>query len=212
MIKRLSTLIKKWRLFIVLVSLLFLNSLTIERPEIDQKYSLLYSNPLFLRVSSPTANKILADKMWLLSKNIDEIRRGDAVDEVEMFKVYKNIAILDSTLEVAVIYASTYLASIKEREDLAVKLLQTAQLLDEDNFQYLFSELIFQIAYLNSRDSEYLKLLAKRCYEVEDSYKIIGRIDVTKWVDDIILYLQESDTQREIQKENREWLKSMERL
>lgn len=204
--------LKNRQLLIILASLLYLNSLTIEEPKVEEKYSILYSNPLFLRFSSPTANQIVADKMWLLSKNIDEINKGEQVDEVEMLQVYKNIAILDSTLEVAVIYASTYLVSIKERGDLAVQLLQVAQLLSPNNFQYLFTELIFQIAYLKNQDINYLKLLAKRCAEVEESREMIGQINVTKWVDDIILYLQKYDTQKKIRKENREWLKSMESI
>jgi hypothetical protein len=192
-----------------LLTLFILNVFSIEEPQKRESHSLLFSEPIFLRVSSPTFYHLLADKIWLISNRIDEMSRKDEVDIDEFFTVYHNLITLDSTFEIAVIYSSTYLASIEERGDLAVKLLQTAQLFQPTNFQYLFTELVFQIAYLKSENIEYLKDLATRCGDIEDSYKYIGRIDVALWVDDIILYLQDSATQKEIQRESREWLNSI---
>ncbi len=196
------------KLLLVILSLLTINSFLIITPKQDSLYSILYSNPLFLRVSTPTANSLLADKLWFLTKNIDEITKGDEVDSSEMFQVYKNIAILDPTLEIAVIYASTYLVSIAERGDLAIKLLKIAQKLDRDNFQYLFTELIFQIAYLHNPNLNYLKELAIQCGKVQKDKEVIGKIDVTQWVNDIITYLQNREIQQKIYQKNREWLHS----
>ena len=199
------------KMFFFLITFLILNLFTIQKPLKNEKWSILYSNPLFLRVVSPNGEHLLADKFWLLSKNIDEIGKGDQVELEQFFKVYTNITILDSTLEIAIIYASTYLASIKERGDLAIKLLQIAQLFNPDNFQYLFTELIFQIIYVKNSDRKELIYLAEKISRMPDLEKNIGRIDVTKWADDIIFFLHKNSVQTEIKEVDKLWLKSVER-
>jgi len=195
----------------VLISILILNIFTIQKPEKNESWSILYSKPLFLRVASPNGEHLLADKFWLLSKNIDEIGKGDDVDLEQFLEVYTNILILDSSLEIAIIYASTYLASIKERGDLAIKLLQTAQLLNSENFQYFFTELIFQIVYLENCDMVRIRNIVKKISKISNREKYIGRIDVVKWADDIILHLHKNSVKEEIREVDKLWLKSVER-
>ena len=192
-----------------LIIFILINILTIEKPKKKEKWSILYSNPLFLRLTSPNSEHIFADKFWLLSKHIDEMENGENVDVDIFYKVYQNIAVLDSTLEISTIYASTYLASIQERGDLAIEILKIAQKLDPNNFQYLFTELVFQIVYLENKGYEVLKL-AKKISKLSDIEKNIGRIDVNKWADDIILYLQKESIKTKIQEVDKIWLKSVE--
>jgi len=189
--------------------LYFLNLLTIKEPETENSWSILYSNPLFLRVISPNGRHLLADKFWLLSKNIDEFGIKDEVNLKKFFEVYKNIAILDSTFEIAIIYSSTYLASIEERGDLAIKLIKIAQILNPNNFQYLFIELIFQVVYMENHNLNELKKLTYKISKIDDSEKKIGRIDVTKWSNDIILYLQKNNIKSKIKAVDKIWLKSV---
>ena len=199
------------KIILSLILLFLLNIFTVTKPEVDSSHSIIYSNPLFLRAVSLNGEHLLADKFWLLSKYIDETKMGDEVNSEEFFQVYKSIAILDSSLEVAIIYASTYLASIQERDDLAIKLLQIGQMLNPDSFQYIFTELIMNIVYIENRDLEYLQKLAKKISRLPDRKKYIGRIDVTKWADDIISYLQQKSIKQKIREEDQKWLKSIER-
>ena len=161
-----------------------------------------------MRVTSPTTNSAVADKVWFLTKYIDEIYRGNGVDEVELFEVYRNLAIIDPTFEIGIIYASTYLVSIAERGDLAIELLKTAQRLDRSNFQYLFTELVFQIAYLHNSDIGYLKSLAKKCAEVGTD-RVVGNLRVDTWVDEILEYLHKREVQQKILENDREWLEDI---
>lgn len=189
--------------------LFLLNYGTIQKPKIDESYSIIYSDPLFLRVISLNGRYLLADKFWLLSKYIDETKKKEDVDSDELFNFYKNLILLDSTLEIAVIYSSTYLASNKNRYDLAIALLKIAQLFSPNNFQYVFTELVFNVVYKENQDIEHLKKMAKKIAKMPNKEKYIGRIDVNKWVDDIILYLQKDIVKKQILEEDRKWLDSI---
>ena len=189
----------------IAVVLFFCNLFVIESPKVINSFSLIYSNPLFLRVTSPTANSAVADKVWFLTKYIDEIYQSDRVDEVELFEVYRNLTIIDPAFEIGVIYASTYLVSIAERGDLAIKLLKTAQQLDSSNFQYLFTELVFQIAYLHNSNIRYLENLAKRCAEVGTD-RVVSNLRVDTWIDEILKYLHKKEVQQKILENDRKWL------
>ncbi|HIO71453.1 MAG TPA: hypothetical protein EYG60_05930 [Campylobacterales bacterium] len=189
----------------IAVVLFFCNLFVIDSPKFINSFSLIYSNPLFLRVTSPTANSAVADKVWFLTKYIDEIYQSDRVDEVELFEVYRNLTIIDPAFEIGVIYASTYLVSIAERGDLAIKLLKTAQQLDSSNFQYLFTELVFQIAYLHNSNIRYLENLAKRCAEVGTD-RVVSNLRVDTWIDEILKYLHKKEVQQKILENDRKWL------
>ena len=189
----------------IAVVLFFCNLFVIDSPKLSNSFSLIYSNPLFLRVTSPTANSAVADKVWFLTKYIDEIYQSDRVDEVELFEVYRNLTIIDPAFEIGVIYASTYLVSIAERGDLAIKLLKTAQQLDSSNFQYLFTELVFQIAYLHNSNIRYLENLAKRCAEVGTD-RVVSNLRVDTWIDEILKYLHKKEVQQKILENDRKWL------
>ena len=189
----------------IAVVLFFCNLFVIESPKFINSFSLIYSNPLFLRVTSPTANSAVADKVWFLTKYIDEIYQSDRVDEVELFEAYRNLTIIDPAFEIGVIYASTYLVSIAERGDLAIKLLKTAQQLDSSNFQYLFTELVFQIAYLHNSNIRYLENLAKRCAEVGTD-RVVSNLRVDTWIDEILKYLHKKEVQQKILENDRKWL------
>ena len=192
----------------IAIFLFLCNLFVIDSPKFSNSFSLIYSNPLFLRVTSPTANSAVADKVWFLTKYIDEIYRGNRVDEVELFEVYRNLAIIDPTFEIGIIYASTYLVSIAERGDLAIELLKTAQKLDSNNFQYIFTELVFQIAYLHNSDIGYLKHLAKKCAEVRTD-RVVGNLRVDTWVDEILEYLHKKEVQQKILEDDRKWLEDI---
>jgi hypothetical protein len=158
---------------------------------------------------APNSEHILADKFWLLSSNIDEMRLGKNVDIENFFQAYKNILLLDSSFEIAIIYSSTYLASNLNRGDLAIELLQIAQKLNPSSFQYAFTELIFQIVYINNNDIKKLKLLANKIVKMPNRQKYIGKIDVNNWANDIITYLNQNSIKKEIQEVDKSWLKSI---
>ena len=198
----------KTNLFI-LIFLISVNIFTIQKPEIKNNFSILASNPLFLRAVSPNSEHIFADKFWLLSSNIDEMRNKENINLDIFLQTYKNILILDSNFEIPIIYASTFLASNLNRGDLAIELLQLAQILNPDSFQFLFTELIFQIIYLENSNKNELIQLANRVIKMPDYEKYIGKINVREWANDIITYLNQKNTQKEIQEVNRNWLKSV---
>jgi hypothetical protein len=162
-----------------------------------------------LRVISLRGKELVADKLWLLSKHIDEITLRNEVDENEFFNVYRNISILDSSLQIAVIYGATYLASNKERGDLSLEILKTAQIFYPDNFQFIFMELVFSIVYSEIKDVSHLKQVASKIEKIPNSEKYIGRIDVAKWVDDIIFYLLEKNRISEIKESDKIWLQNL---
>jgi hypothetical protein len=190
----------------VLLLLFSLNIATLQRPEIGTKKDILNSNPISLRLFSFSARHLIADYFWLLSHRVDEVGKKRAVNLDEFMSVYSALAILDTSLEIGVIYSSTYVASIEERGDLGIELLQLGQKFEPESFQFLFTELIFQIVYIRNRNIEYLKNLAQKVSKLPNSEKFIGKIDVKSWTDDIIRYLQREEVERNIRKKNREWV------
>ena len=111
------------------------------------------------------------------SRYIDEINRRKSVNSDQVFKVYKNIALIDSTLQIATIYGATYLASILERADLGVKLLNFSNLVGKENFQKLFTELILKVVYLKDNNKNELINLAEKVakYNKDDEVLKLGK-------------------------------------
>jgi hypothetical protein len=200
--------------FIFIFMLLIINLFIINNFEqnIRNKPWLLATDPFLIRIFSLNngSRKLLADKLWLSSRYIDEINRRKSVNSDQVFKVYKNIALIDSTLQIATIYGATYLASILERADLGVKLLNFSNLVGEENFQNLFTELILKVVYLKDNNKNELMGLAEKVakYNKDDEVLKIGQINVTNWANEFIIYLKNIKTENKIKKENREWLKS----
>jgi len=200
--------------FIFIFMLLIINLFIINnfKQNIRNKPWLLATDPFLIRIFSLNngSRKLLADKLWLSSRYIDEINRRKSVNSDQVFKVYKNIALIDSTLQIATIYGATYLASILERADLGVKLLNFSNLVGEENFQNLFTELILKVVYLKDNNKNELMGLAEKVakYNKDDEVLKIGQINVTNWANEFIIYLKNIETENKIKKEDREWLKS----
>ncbi len=200
--------------FIFIFMLFIINIFIINNFEqnIRNKPWLLATDPFLIRIFSLNngSRELLADKLWLSSRYIDEINRRKSVNSDQVFKVYKNIALIDSTLQIATIYGATYLASILERADLGVKLLNFSNLVGKENFQKLFTELILKVVYLKDNNKNELINLAEKVakYNKDDEVLKIGQINVKNWANEFIIYLKNIETENKIKKEDREWLKS----
>ncbi len=198
-------------LFLFIIGLLSINFFLIGNFEkfINNKPWLLTTDPMISRFFSPSGGrKLLADRIWLLSRYIDEINKKNSPQAEQIELVYKNITILDSNLRIANIYGATYLASNLEQPKLAIKLLQISRLIGGDNFENLFTELIFRIVYLKDNNFDDLKNLAEQVAKMNDEVKKVGKIDVRGWAEEIIIYLQNEEINKKIKTEDRQWLES----
>ena len=81
-----------------------------------------------------------------------------------------------------------YLATVPEKPKLAIKLLELALEFYPNNFQYLFTNLIFKVIYTKYNLDEVVKL-ADRIAKLPDIEKKVGKINVATWSEDIIKVL-----------------------
>ena len=197
---------KKYFIIGIIPILLLINSWIIPTPKIENlrnQENLLYLSPIALRILVPNGEHFIADYFWLITKYIDEVG-NKKVDIDKFFQAYKSLIILDASFETAVIYSATYLATVPDKPKLAIKLLELALEFYPNNFQYLFTDLIFKVIYTKYNLDEVVKL-ADRIAKLPDIEKKVGKINVATWSEDIIqvLKIKKTELKNHFQKQNR---------
>lgn len=171
---------------------------------------ILFAKPLFFRALSNYTHTFIADKLWLLSNSVGEIATGDSykVDEMEVYRAFKTVIIMDPYFFPAINYASTYLASIKNRVDLASDLIKSARLFNKNDFKLYFLEIILLLTYEDESkiDDEYIATLAKKAALLPDSQKVIGRLVVKDWIEDLLIYARDKKGKKRQAIEDLKWL------
>ncbi|WP_187647281.1 hypothetical protein [Nitrosophilus labii] len=171
---------------------------------------ILFAKPLFFRALTNYTHTLSADKLWLLSNTVGEVAVGDSfkVDEMEVYRAFKTIIVMDPFFYPAVNYAATYLASIKKRVDLATELIKTARIFNKNDFKLYFLEIILLLTYEDEKklDDEYIASLAKKATLLPDSQKILGRILVKDWIEDMLIYARDKKGKRAQAIEDLKWL------
>ncbi|WP_281951440.1 hypothetical protein [Nitrosophilus kaiyonis] len=171
---------------------------------------ILFAKPLFFRALTNYTHTLSADKLWLLSNTVGEVATGNSfdVDEMEVYEAFKTIIFMDPYFYPAINYAATYLASIKKRVDLATDLIKKARLFNKNDFKLYFLELILILTYEDEKniDDDYIVKLAKEASLLPDSQKILGRIVVKDWVEDMLIYARNKKGKRAQAIEDLKWL------
>ncbi len=171
---------------------------------------ILFAKPLFFRALTNYTHTLSADRLWLLSNTVGEVAAGDSfkVDEMEVYRAFKTIIIMDPFFYPAVNYAATYLASIKKRVDLATNLIKTARIFNKNDFKLYFLEIILLLTYEDEKklDDEYIASLAKKAALLPDSQKILGRIVIKDWIEDMLIYARDKKGKRAQAIEDLKWL------
>lgn len=171
---------------------------------------ILFAKPLFFRALTNYTHTFSADKLWLLSNTVGEVATGDSfkADEYEVYRAFKTIIYMDPYFYPAVNYAATYLASVKKRVDLATDLIKTARMFNPNDFKLYFLEIMLILTYedMNKIDDDYIAKLAKKASLLPDSQKILGRIVVKDWIEEMMIYVRDKKGKRAQAIEDLKWL------
>ncbi len=171
---------------------------------------ILFAKPLFFRTLTNDTHTLVADKLWLLSNTVGETRSKDSfkADEMEVFRAFKTITMMDPYFFPAINYAATYLASIKKRLDLALDLIDTAMMYNKNSFNLYFLKIVLYLTYTDEKnfDDNFVATLAKKAALLPDSQKVLGRIVVKDWVEDLLIYARDKKGKKEQAKKDLEWL------
>lgn len=201
---------KKSLFLLIIVSVLFTYFYPKPKKEKIVVNDILFAKPLFFRALTNYTHTITADKLWLLSNTIGEIATGDSfnVDEMEVYRAFKTIIVMDPYFYPAINYAATYLASIKKRIDLATNLIKDARKFNPNDFKLYFLELILILTYEDEQkiDDDYIAKLAKKASLLPDSQKILGRIVVKDWVEELLVYARNKKGKKAQAVEDLKWL------
>lgn len=156
---------------------------------------ILFAKPLFFRALTNYTHTLTADRLWLLSNTVGETAVGDSfkADEMEIFRAFKTIIVMDPFFYPALNYAATYLASIKKRLDLANELIDTAMIFNKNDFKLYFLKIILYLTYEEPKklNDDLIAKLAKKAALLPDSQKVLGRISVKEWVVDLLIYARD---------------------
>jgi hypothetical protein len=91
--------------------------------------SILYSNPTLIKASSGFFAPIMADLLWLKSTHIGEMSKTDSylVDTQEFARAFMTISALDPNFYPAIGYGSMFLASVANKPDAALAIIDSCQ-------------------------------------------------------------------------------------
>lgn len=124
--------------------------------------TMLFANPLFYKASSGYFHTLLADRLWLQSNSIGEVARNDTTDDESFAHAFKTIAIMDPHFFLAANYGALYLASIRNRSDLAIEIIDTALSLYPKNFDLMMMKLAITVSYVTPRNFDKIRELAQQ--------------------------------------------------
>jgi len=198
--------------FLLSAALFLLLSYTIPRPQKSDLVvnEILFARPFFFRALSGYAHTLYADRLWLLSNTVGEVAVGDSfkADEKEVYEATRTIVVMDPFFYPALNYGATYLASIKNRLDLALKLVELAKIFNPEDFKIYFLEILLILTYEDEDkiDDEKIAALAKKAALLPDSQKILGNMLVNDWVEDILIYARDKKGKRAQAIEDLKWL------
>ncbi len=193
----------------MLAALLFLAAgALLPRPELahSERIGALFAHPWLLSALSGPAGNLTADWIWLKSRHIDEWGRGDAAQAEEVHAALYSVALLDPYFTEPVIYGATYLASIHDRSDLALNLLQSAQMQNPSDFDLLMGEALLRVTYRVPASGDRLRELAGRIEALEEDQKRIGPIKMDDWLAEALIYVRTQEGQRQMVREDLIWL------
>lgn len=172
--------------------------------------SLLFVNPLVFKALSNNMSMLAVDKLWLLSNSVGDFSKLDKNTTMKQFyNASKTITTLDPYFYKAISYSSTYLASIHKEAEKSNELLQMARYYDEKNFNLYLLEMVNMVTYhdLKDLDIDSIRDLATKAAALPEGIKIMGRIKVSDWVDDILDYVKNEEARRQQKLEDAKWLK-----
>ncbi|MDR2904735.1 MAG: hypothetical protein LBU73_02105 [Helicobacteraceae bacterium] len=185
-------------LFAIAISILFISP----RPFMSRDDGrALTMNPYLLRAMSGFARSVVGDFVWMKSRLVDELRYGDKVDFDTYMRVFSTQIILDPQFILPVRYASTYLASLPKRPDLAIELLNLSETLNRDRFDLLILEALVRVGYDVPNSSDRLFDIARRIEALPDQgdkKKLVGAMKMDDFMIILINYSRTKDGKAEL--------------
>jgi len=177
----------------------------------ERSNALLFVNALAFRTFSMGFHNLFADKLWLLSTTISEIKNDSkSINEEEFIRASRSIIALDPYFYESVNYAATYLVSVKKDLPSALQMLRDARFYDSENFFLYYLEILFVTTYGNDygypMDIRSLKALAQKANALPDSQKILGQMIVKDWVDELLILATNQALAKRQSKEDLKWL------
>lgn len=161
--------------------------------------TMLFANPLFYKGSSGYFHTLLADRLWLQSNSIGEMSRQDATDEDSFAHAFKTIAVMDPHFFTAISYGALYLASMKDRIDLAVEILDTGLESDSENFDLMMLKLSLIVSYETPMDYEKIRTLAQQTARLAEKRNQVREGIALEFVESVLTHAaQQTNRTQEI--------------
>lgn len=188
---------------------IFSASLLLNKSNQENLDSELFANPLLYRALSGYIHTLQADKLWLASNAISEMRYGNSyqVDEEVFKQAFETIAVMDPYFFQAINYGATYLATIKNDVKGAVTILDRGLEFAPKEFNLLFSKMLLLATYTeaDTRDFETIKSLAKKLIAL-DTQKRFGNLSVEELIEEMFVFATSKNAKKQKEVEDLLWL------
>jgi hypothetical protein len=157
-------------------------------------------NGLLLRAVSGPFHTLLADKYWLLSTHISEIRINSSlkVNSKAFFDIMSLIIHLDPHFDAALKYSSTFLASVVRDVDDSNKLCNIAISYDKANIVPYALIISAEMGYRDNED------FSKVMPVVKSAYKNVKTIP--DWFAELVVFLRKKENRESIAIQDLKWI------
>lgn len=196
--------IHKLFLFIIICLFLSVNSLVVYKKDlVVNKNSLFFVNPIILKFFSGEYSTLLADKLWLMSNQIDEISIVYSKDKEkaikQMEKGFDTISILDPNFSSPIVYSATYFMTVnktKENFELGMNLINKALEKAPNNKQLLYIKFVFLTTFPEYKpDINVVIDLAQRLYKIGMINS--GPLKVDDFIAETVEFLSEEKSKKD---------------
>lgn len=186
---------------------------TAAKPEkfVKKNNELLFANPIILKMISGGFHNILADKLWLLSNTVSEMKHdSEDVNVTEFYEASMGIAIMDPYFYSANSYPISYFVSIANDLNSSLELIRFTRKIDSENFLLYFNELSLILNYGTDLgykvDYEKIRKLIYKMETIENKSTYIGIYNVYDWAEDFIVYYSDKANRHDEKIKDLQWL------
>jgi len=187
--------IHKLLLIPILVGYLLINQLIIYTNDYQEsKNSSLFYNPLIFKAFTGSYSTLIADKLWLLTSQVDELKfakKNNTEKDVivdEMVSAYSTINHLDPNFTAPIVYASSYLITQKKEFKKGIFLINEALKKNPENIKLIYLKFVYLTTYKEIKpDIKEVVYLAKKLYEKEVIF--MGHLKVSDFIAETVEHL-----------------------
>lgn len=176
--------------FLIIIFVLFNMKIVKDREYIPPLEQLLFVNPLVFKIFTNLYSAFYADKLWLMSSQVDEMgseKRGTEVDTIKLTKGYTAINYLDPNFTQPISYVVSYLIINEKKYELGMDILNKAIEKSPTNTKLLFLKLVYITTYSPEKpDMEEAIRIAQILYEKDVIF--MGALKVSDFVAETVEY------------------------